>query len=126
MFEELLIHVISFTPGAKPERYTIVFDAETTDFGDRTNLPRKRRRFTVMLRCDPRFCRLDAYRDAVQLLRRRIEQSPDVSIARMSGTGWRSVPGKRGVFESVGLYIPKPPPEDTGPPILLFLHDDRF
>jgi len=90
MVESQLIHVISFTPAEKPDRYTIVFDAETTDDGKRINLPRKKRRFTVQLRCDPRFCRLDQYRDAVQLLRWRIEQSPDVTIFRMSGRGWGS------------------------------------
>jgi hypothetical protein len=27
------IHVISFMPVGKPDRYTMVFDAETTDYG---------------------------------------------------------------------------------------------
>jgi hypothetical protein len=122
MFESLPIHVISFTPAKKGDSYTIVFDAETTDYGDRMDLPRKKRRFTVALRREPRFCTLEQYQEAVQLLRRRIAESSDVTVARMSGTGWRPVPGKRGVFESVGLLIPRPPADYKGTPVLLFIH----
>ena len=126
MFDELSIHVVSFTPADKPDRYTLIFDAETTDYGDLTNLPLRKRHFTVMLRCEPRFCSLDEYREAIRLLRQRIEHSPDVTIGRMAATGWRPVPRKRGVFESVGLRIPRPPAGVTAPTVLMFLHDDRF
>ena len=120
------IHVISLVPDDKPDRYTIVFDAATTDYGERRNLPREVRRFTVLLRCEPRFCTLDEYREAIQLLQRRLSGSPDITIARMSATGWRPVSSRRGVFESVGLRVPKPPKDYKGAPALLFLHDDRF
>jgi hypothetical protein len=125
-FEFQDIHVVSFVPADQPDRYTLVFDAETKDYGDRTNLPRKKRRFTVRLRCEPRFCKIDEYRAALDLLQQRIKEGPDLRIARMSGTGWRPVPGRRGVFESVGLRIPKPPERWKGSPVLLFIHDDRF
>jgi hypothetical protein len=125
-FERQNIHVVSFAAAKEPDRYTMVFDAETTDYGDRVNLPRKKRRFTVLLRCDPYFCTLPEYREAVKLLRHRIAESPDISIARMSGTGWRPMPRQRGVFATVGLRIPKPPNDYKGPPVLLFVHDDRF
>ena len=125
-FEFQDIHVISFTPANKSDRYTLVFDAETTDYGDLTNLPKKKRRFTVRLRCEPRFCTIDDYRAAVLLFRQSIERGPDITIARMSATGWRPIRGSRGVFESVGLRIPKPPADYKGSPVLLFLHDDRF
>jgi hypothetical protein len=125
-FEFQDIHVISFAPAEKADRYTLIFDAETTDYGDLTNLPKKKRRFTVRLRCEPRFCTIDGYRAAVRLLQQRIERGPDITIARMSGAGWRPVRGSRNVFESVGLHIPKPPPDFKGSPVLLFLHDDRF
>ncbi|MEK0451595.1 MAG: hypothetical protein RL088_3863 [Verrucomicrobiota bacterium] len=125
-FEFQNIHVISFTPADKSDQHTLVFDAETTDYGDLTNLPKKKRRFTVKLRCEARFCTIEEYRAAIQLLQQRIERGPDITIARMSATGWRPVRGRRGVFESVGLRIPKPPDDYKGTPILLFLHDDRF
>jgi hypothetical protein len=125
-FEYQDIRVISFVPADKSDRYILVFDAETINYGDRTNLPRKKRRFTVRLRCDPAFCKISEYRDAVDLLRQRINQGPDIRIARMSAKGWRPVPGSRGVFESVGLRIPKPPEHREVTPVLLFIHDDRF
>ena len=126
MFEMQDIRVISFVPADKSDRYTLVFDAETTDYADRTNLPRKKRRFTVRLRCDPAFCQISEYRAAVELLRQRINHGPDIRIARMSATGWRPVSGSRGVFESVGLRIPRPHTAWKGPAVLLFIHDDRF
>ncbi len=67
--------------------YTLVVDAVTTNCGDVTKIPKKERRFTVRLCCEPRLCTLDDYRAAVQLLRLRIRRGPDIDIARMSATG---------------------------------------
>ena len=118
------IHVVSFAASKAPDRYTIVFDAVTADYGDLTNLSRKKRHFIVQLRCDPHFCTLAEYRTAIQLLRQRLADGVDFTIARMSGIGWRAVAGQRGMFETVGLRIPKRPNDRSGP--VLFLHDDRF
>lgn len=120
------VHVVSFAPAGKADRHTIVFDAETTNYGDLTNLPLKKRRFIIRLRCEPRFSTMDQYRAAIQLLQRCIAESPDITIARMSSKGWRPVSGQRGIFESVGLRIQEPPKDHNGPPVILFLHDDRF
>lgn len=126
--ETLDIRVISFTSETQPDRYVIVFDAVTTDYGETTGLPAKRRKFEVHLRCEPRLASsLETYRECVRILRQRLSRGAEVRIGRMSGRGWRPVPGGKGMFESVGLDLRREPghPSDDRA-FIYFIHDDRF
>jgi hypothetical protein len=125
--ETLTIHVISFTPEKQPDRYTIVFDAVTSDYGDDYNLPARKRRFEVHLRCEPRFGPREEFRESVRILRSRLSHGPALLVGRMSGRGWRPIPGQKNVFESVGLAThraPDIPSEDHT--LVYFVHDDRY
>ena len=118
------IHVISFTPAKEPDRYIIVFEMVKWHMGGGATPKGK---FEVRLRQEPRFCSLETYRECIRILRERITRGPDIRIGLLASKGFQPVPGRRGVFQSVGLGIARSADDRSDERAMIyFIHDDSY